>query len=84
MKTMSKTAEKDNWNPSSWRSLPIKQQPNYRDKAKLKNVEEELGKMPGLVSPSEAIQLKKQLARVCEGKAFLLHEALICFGNFEG
>ena len=29
----------NNWNPSSWRDFPIKQQPTYNDLEKLKKVE---------------------------------------------
>ena len=29
----------NNWNPSSWRDFPIKQQPTYTDLEKLKKVE---------------------------------------------
>ncbi len=61
-----------NWNPSSWREKPILQQPTYPDKALLQRVENELKHYPPLVFAGEARNLKKQLADVAAGRAFLL------------
>lgn len=61
-----------NWTTNSWRSLPIKQQPIYADEAKLHEVEKNLSVLPTLASPSEARQLKRELAMASQGKAFLL------------
>lgn len=61
-----------NWKTDSWRNLPIKQQPTYDDLKQLHKVEEELSKMPPLVTIDEVENLKSQLALVAEGKAFLL------------
>ncbi|MGP1450722.1 MAG: class II 3-deoxy-7-phosphoheptulonate synthase [Wolinella sp.] len=60
------------WNPQSWRSKPIKQQPTYSDKAHLERVEAELRRYPPLVFAGEARSLKKRLADATEGRAFLL------------
>ncbi len=60
------------WTPSSWRDFPIKQQPNYEDKRKLKRVEKELASYPPLIFAEEARRLKSSLADVANGKAFLL------------
>ncbi len=60
------------WSRSSWRDKPIKQQPSYPDAAHLKAVEETLRNYPPLVFAGEARNLKKSLADVCEGRAFLL------------
>ncbi|WP_210402416.1 class II 3-deoxy-7-phosphoheptulonate synthase [Nautilia sp. PV-1] len=60
------------WTKNSWRNKPIKQQPVYEDQEKLKQVEKELSKYPPLVFAGEVRSLKKDLAKVCEGKAFLL------------
>lgn len=60
------------WSPSSWRSLPIVQVPEYTDETALNNVEERLASYPPLVFAGEARNLKKQLADVAAGKAFLL------------
>ena len=61
-----------NWQPDSWRSKPIIQVPEYSDKAALKTVEERLASYPPLVFAGEARALKRQLADVAEGRAFLL------------
>jgi len=60
------------WSRSSWRDMPIKQQPTYPDATNLKLVEAELGAYPPLVFAGEVRNLKKYLAEVSEGKAFLL------------
>ncbi|MFZ2890832.1 3-deoxy-7-phosphoheptulonate synthase, partial [Sulfuricurvum sp.] len=60
------------WNRSSWREKPIKQQPTYPDMAILEQIESQLRNYPPLVFAGEARTLKKSLADVCEGKAFLL------------
>ena len=60
------------WSRDSWKQLPIKQQPKWPDKKKLESVTKELSKLPPLVASSEVRSLKKQLAAVSEGKAFLL------------
>lgn len=60
------------WTRSSWREKPIKQQPSYPDQAALEAVEAQLRNYPPLVFAGEARRLKKSLAEVCEGKAFLL------------
>jgi 3-deoxy-7-phosphoheptulonate synthase len=60
------------WSPKSWRSLPISQVPSYPDQAAVEAVEKQLSSFPPLVFAGEARKLKKQLAAVAEGKAFLL------------
>ena len=60
------------WKPDSWRSLPIKQQPKYNDKALLAKIERDLTQFPPLVTIDEIERLKAELALVCENKAFLL------------
>ena len=61
-----------NWTPDSWRSFPIVQVPDYEDQAKLELVERRLAGFPPLVFAGEARKLKRKLARVAEGKGFLL------------
>ncbi len=61
-----------NWTPNSWRSKPIIQVPDYSDNEALKTVEERLASYPPLVFAGEARALKRQLADVAEGRAFLL------------
>lgn len=62
----------ETWTPTSWRDKPIQQVPNYRDAAALEAVESQLGGYPPLVFAGEARSLRKQLAEVAEGRAFLL------------
>jgi 3-deoxy-7-phosphoheptulonate synthase len=62
----------DHWQPDSWRSKPILQQPTYEDKQHLKQVEDTLGGYPPLVFAAETRALYKQLGDVAEGKGFLL------------
>ncbi|MCE2926606.1 MAG: 3-deoxy-7-phosphoheptulonate synthase class II [Rickettsiales bacterium] len=69
---MTKQTTQKTWNPDSWRTLPIKQQPSYPDAAQLREVEETLRGLPALASPTEARSLKRELADVAQGKAFLL------------
>jgi 3-deoxy-7-phosphoheptulonate synthase len=60
------------WSPESWRSRPIRQVPEYRDKAMLDAVEAKLRGFPPLVFAGEARALKARLAQVAEGRAVLL------------
>ncbi|QGM97819.1 class II 3-deoxy-7-phosphoheptulonate synthase [Methylocystis parvus] len=62
----------ERWTPGSWRNMPIEQTPVYRDPAALADVESQLAGFPPLVFAGEARNLKRQLADVCAGKAFLL------------
>lgn len=60
------------WSPNSWRAKPIQQVPAYPDFAALKETEARLASFPPLVFAGEARKLKKQLAAVANGEAFLL------------
>ena len=60
------------WSPESWRALPVKQVPTYVDAARVLQVEQTLASCPPLVFAGEARTLEADLARVAEGKAFLL------------
>lgn len=60
------------WQPNSWRSKPILQQPVYADKDHLQTVESKLASYPPLVFAEETRQLYKQLGQVAEGNGFLL------------
>lgn len=63
----------DLWLPSSWRGKPIVQVPTYEDRQDaLHDVHEQLRVAPPLVFAGEARQLKRRLAEVAEGRAFLL------------
>ena len=61
-----------NWSPNSWRSKPALQMPSYPDAKATGAVEERLRSFPPLVFAGEARKLKRILAEVSEGKAFLL------------
>ena len=61
-----------NWTPDSWRKFPVVQVPDYPDAQKLTLVEKRLAGFPPLVFAGEARKLKRKLARVAEGRAFLL------------
>jgi 3-deoxy-7-phosphoheptulonate synthase len=62
----------ERWTPDSWRTKPILQAPEYPDRDKLTEVERQLSTFPPLVFAGEARNLKKGLARVAAGEAFLL------------
>ena len=60
------------WSPDSWRAKPARQLPGYPDAVALKRVEHELTRRPPLVFAGEVKRLKRQLANVASGQAFLL------------
>ena len=60
------------WSPDSWRSKPVVQIPEYPDDAALNAVEKQIADYPPLVFAGEARQLKRSLAEVANGNAFLL------------
>src|SRR5262245_54132148 len=62
----------ERWTPDSWRKKPIEQVPDYPDRQGLADVEKQLATFPPLVFAGEARNLKRQLARVAAGEAFLL------------
>src|SRR5947207_11803535 len=62
----------ERWTPHSWRTKPVMQMPEYPDAKALADVEAQLATFPPLVFAGEARNLKKALARVAAGEAFLL------------
>ena len=60
------------WSPASWRDMPIVQVPDYPDAKALGEVEAQLATFPPLVFAGEARNLKRALADVATGNAFLL------------
>ena len=62
----------ERWTPDSWRGKPVLQMPQYPDAGALADVEAQLATFPPLVFAGEARNLKKALARVARGEAFLL------------
>jgi 3-deoxy-7-phosphoheptulonate synthase len=65
-------ASESGWTPSSWRSLPAAQQPDWPDPEALAAVRDRLSALPPLVFAGEARALLAALGEVCEGRAFLL------------
>ena len=62
----------NSWTKDSWRSFPAKHLPEYPDADKLVKVESDLSKYPPIVFAGEARELKRNLAKVADRKAFLL------------
>jgi len=60
------------WSVDSWRKKTAKQQPKYQNTEELKNVENQLKEFPPLVFAGEVRNLKEELAKVCNGEAFLI------------
>ena len=60
------------WNLNSWTKYPAKHLPVYQDKKELDLVLSKIKKYPPLVFAGETRSLKKSLADVSKGKAFLL------------
>src|SRR5918994_812437 len=58
--------------PGSWRSRPLQQVPVYPNSGRLAEIENSLRGFPPLVFAGEARKLKRKLARVAEGRGFLL------------
>jgi len=60
------------WTPQSWRSLPIRQQPDYDDPQALGVALKTVQGLPPLVHHGEVDRLKRQLAEAGEGRRFVL------------
>lgn len=56
----------------AWRELPIKQQPNWPDPAAVERASATIAALPPLVFAGEVDMLRERLAKVAQGKAFLL------------
>jgi 3-deoxy-7-phosphoheptulonate synthase len=67
MRSMTQT-----WTPHSWQNAEARQLPTYPDLAALDRATATLGNYPPLVFAGEARNLTADLAKVAEGKAFLL------------
>ena len=61
-----------NWTPESWKQAEARQMPHWPDAEALARVEGELASYPPLVFAGEARNLKAELAKVADGRAFLL------------
>lgn len=60
------------WNPQSWQKKPSAQNFDYPDLAKVRECVNTLSQLPPLVTAMEVNNLKKHLAKVVRGEAFLL------------
>jgi 3-deoxy-7-phosphoheptulonate synthase len=60
------------WTPDSWRSKPVRQSPDYPNKAAVTKSVAELKRLPPIVHPREIVRLKEHLRDVARGEAFLL------------
>ena len=60
------------WDKSSWRTKKRHQMPEYKDLEELNKIENSLKSLPPLVFAGEVRNLKKDLAKVESGQAFLL------------
>src|SRR5499427_4316455 len=69
---MSRRLNATRWSPDSWRAKPALQMPDYPDAKALGDVEAQLASFPPLVFAGEARNLKRALAQVAAGDAFLL------------
>ncbi|HEV8104049.1 MAG TPA: 3-deoxy-7-phosphoheptulonate synthase class II [Gaiellaceae bacterium] len=69
------------WSPESWRERTALQQPDWPDAAAAATALERLKASPPLVFAGEARQLRDSLARVIDGRAFLL-QAGDCVESF--
>ncbi len=56
----------------AWRSLPIKQQPQWPDAERVAEVSRQIAALPPLVFAGEVDNLRDRLARAASGQAFLL------------
>lgn len=56
----------------AWRSLPIKQQPQWPDADRVADVSQQIATLPPLVFAGEVDNLRYRLARAASGQAFLL------------
>ena len=63
----------ERWSPDSWRARPSEQQPEWPDPDALDAAVAELRALPPLVFAGESRQLRRALAGVAAGDAFLLH-----------
>ncbi len=70
------------WDKSSWRIKKRHQMPEYKDLEELNKVENSLKSLPPLVFAGEVRNLKKDLAKVESGQAFLLQGG-DCAESFE-
>ncbi len=62
----------ENWSLGAWRGKPVEQQPDYPDAVALDATIDKIRSFPPLIFAGEALEMRRQLAEVCAGRAFLL------------
>jgi 3-deoxy-7-phosphoheptulonate synthase len=65
-------ANPHDWSPLSWKNFPVKQLPTYPNQAELEQAYQQLSDNPPLITSWEVEALKKKLANVSAGNAFML------------
>ena len=65
-------ASLQDWSPASWQAKQKHQMPTYANTQELADVQTRLQSLPPLVFAGEARDLKRELAKVARGEAFLL------------
>ena len=60
------------WDPASWQSKPVLQQPEYEDRDHLQSILDTIADRPPLVTSWEVERLKTQIAIAAQGDAFVL------------
>ncbi len=70
------------WSPTSWRTFPAVQQPDWPDEGDLERALKQIASYPPLVFAGEARSLQSDLAQVSAGNAFLL-QAGDCAESFD-
>lgn len=73
-----------NWTPASWRNCPIRQVPDYPERAALSAMEARISRFPPFVFAGEVRRLKETLALAASGRAFVLQggDCAESFGDF--
>ena len=69
---MSKTINKADWHPASWKKLQAAQQATYPDSVELDRVVADLSRLPPLTTSWEVDALKDEIAKAQRGEAFVL------------
>lgn len=70
------------WHPSSWRNLPVNQQPSYSDHRSLGEIVESIKQSPGIVNNESIERLRVSLERVFESETEVLIHAGDCAETF--
>ena len=78
-----RTHDVGGWSPSSWRTRPTAQQPEWPDPSALRAACAQLARLPPLVTSFEIDALRTQLAEAAAGQRFILQGGE-CAETFDG